>query len=83
MKDVIKKELLKLYKDGKKHDDQSIESFVDLVIDRMSDDLIDEVKTVLKKEFKDGTLKHIHIISPDYYLELKLKEAKQNYIFRS
>ena len=82
MNDKIKKELLKWYKDEKKHDIQSIETFVDLIITRTSDALIDEVKTVLKKEFKDGTLKHTHIISPDYYLELKLKESKQNF-FRS
>ncbi|GAH39738.1 unnamed protein product, partial [marine sediment metagenome] len=30
-------------------------------------------------EFGDGTLKHIHVISPEYYLDIKLKEAKQNF----
>ena len=82
MNDMIKKESLKWYKDKKKHDSQSIETFVDLIINRTLDALIDEVKTVLKKEFEDDTLKHNHVVSSDYYLELKLKEAKQNF-FRS
>ena len=82
MSDEIKKEVLRWYKDKKKHDSQSIESFVDLIINRTADALIDEVKTALKKEFEDGTLKHNHVVSSDYYLELKLKEAKQNF-FRS
>lgn len=79
MNDKIKKESLKWYKDKKKHDDQSIETFVEMIINRTSDDLINVVKTVLKKEFKDGTLKHNHVVSSDYYLDLKLKEAKQKF----
>ena len=79
MNDKIKKELLKWYKNEKNHTGQSIETFVDLIINRTLDALIDEVKTVLKKEFEDDTLKHNHVVSSDYYLELKLKEAKQNF----
>ena len=48
-------------------------------MNRTAEDLVDEVKTVLEKEFGDGTLKHNHVVSPEYYLDLKLKEAKQNF----
>jgi len=41
--------------------------------------LYSAVKTVLKKDFRDGTLKHNHVVSPEYYLELKLKEARRNF----
>jgi len=79
MKDNIKEEAIAWYENGENGTGQSIESLVDLIIDRTAEALVDEVKTVLKKEFGDGTLKHNHIISSEYYLELKLKEAKQNF----
>ena len=79
MKDKIKAEAIEWYGCIEKRTDQSIESFVELIIDRTVVALINDIKTVLKKEFKDGTLKHNHIISPEYYLDLKLKEAKQNF----
>ena len=79
MKDKIKAEAIEWYESIEKRTDQSIETLVELIIDRTVAALINDIKTVLKKEFKDGTLKHNHIISPEYYLELKLKEAKQNF----
>ena len=79
MKDKIKAEAIEWYGSIEKRNDQSIETLIDLIMDRTVVALIDEIKTVLKKEFKDCTLKHNHIISPEYYLELKLKEAKQNF----
>ncbi len=48
-------------------------------MDKTTEGLLEEVKKQLKNEFLTGTLKHDFIISPDYYLELKLKEAKQNF----
>ena len=77
MKDKIKAEAIEWHKSVENHNSQSIETLVDLIMDRTVLALINEVKTVLKKEFKDGTLKHNHVISPEYYLELKLKEVKQ------
>ena len=48
-------------------------------MDRTTDGIIEEIKKELQKEFHNGTLKHDFIISPEYYLELKLKEVKQNF----
>ena len=79
LKDRIKKEALEWYemeKNGEKH---SIEDLIDLVMTRTTEALVDEVKTILKKDFRDGTLKHNHIVSSEYYLELKLKEVKHNF----
>lgn len=77
MKDKIKAEAIEWYESVENRTGQSIETLVDSIMDRTVAALVDEVKTVLKKEFRDGTLKHNHVISPEYYLELKLKEAKQ------
>lgn len=76
--DNIKKEILACYKKKEKQDDKSIELFVDSVIEKVTDNVIEEVKKVLIKEFKDGTLSHNHVVSHEYYLELKLKEVKHN-----
>ena len=76
--DDIKKELVTLYKSRKKQKDKSIEMFADSIIERVTDAVIEEVEKILKKEFKDGTLKHNHVVSHEYYLELKLKEVKHN-----
>jgi len=74
----IKKELVTSYKNRKEQDDKSIEMFADSVIEKVTDNVIEEVKKVLKKEFKDKTLSHSHVVSHEYYLELKLKEVKHN-----
>ena len=79
MKDKIKREVLDWLENNDCDDDESIEGFVDLVMDKTTEGLLDEVKKQLKTEFQTGNLKHDFIISPDYYLELKLKEAKQNF----
>ena len=75
--DKIKVEAIEWYESVENRTSQSIGALVDLIMDRTVAALVDEVKTVLKKEFGDGTLKHNHVISPEYYLELKLKESKQ------
>jgi hypothetical protein len=75
----IKKEALAWYENVENHDSESIETFVDLVMDKTTEFLLEEIKKNLKDEFLNGNLKHNFIISPDYYLELKLKEVKQNF----
>ena len=79
MKDKIKEEAIEWYESVENRTGHSIEALVDSIMDRTAEALVDEVKTVLKKEFRDGTLKHNHVVSPEYYLELKLKEARQNF----
>ncbi|UCD14520.1 MAG: hypothetical protein JSW60_03630 [Thermoplasmatales archaeon] len=79
MKNQIKKEALEWYESVESHDDESIENFVDMVMDKTTDFLFEEIKKQFKDEFLSGNLKHNFIISPDYYLELKLKEVKQNF----
>ncbi|GAI11794.1 unnamed protein product, partial [marine sediment metagenome] len=66
----------------KKQDDKSIEMFADSVMERVTNAVIKEVEKVLRKEFKDGTLKHNHVVSHEYYMELKLKEVKHNLLKR-
>ncbi len=78
----IKKELVTLYKNRKKQNDKSIEMFVDSIMERVTDAVIKEVEKVLRKEFRDKTLSHGHVVSPEYYIELKLKEVKHNLLKR-
>jgi hypothetical protein len=79
MKNKIRKEAVQWFETNELTDSHSIETFVDLVMDKTTDVLLDEIKKQLKNEFINGNLKHDFIISPDYYLELKLKEVKQNF----
>jgi len=79
MKDDIIKEVLDWLEENECDDEEAIKSFINLVMDKTTESLLEEVKKQLKNEFEEGTLKHDFIISPDYYLELKLKEAEQNF----
>ncbi len=79
MKDDIIKEVLDWLEENECDDEEAIKSFINLVMDKTTESLLEEVKKQLKNEFETGTLKHDFIISPDYYLELKLKEAEQNF----
>jgi len=79
MKDNIIKEVLEWLEENECDDEEAIKSFINLVMDKTTESLLEEVKKQLKNEFETGTLKHDFIISPDYYLELKLKEAEQNF----
>lgn len=79
MKDDIIKEVLDWLEENECEDEETIKSFINLVMDKTTESLLEEVKKQLKNEFETGTLKHDFIISPDYYLELKLKEAEQNF----
>jgi len=76
MKDKILKEVLEWYDTHEEKPDVFIEDFIDMVIDKTADALFEEVKDGLKDEFEKGNLKHPFIISPEYYLYLKLKEIK-------
>ena len=75
MKEKKLQEVLEWYKSQGKNPD--IKDFVDIVINKTSDVIFDEIKTEFKSEFASGTLKHPFIISSDYYLDLKLKEIKE------
>ena len=79
MKDKIRNEVLEWYKNVENHDDKSMRTFIDRIIDETTDAIIEKIEKELQKEFRDGTLKHTFAGSPEYYLELKLKEAKQNF----
>ena len=79
MKNKIKREAMEWFHNTEDQNTQSIESLVDLVMDKTTDALFEEIKKELVTEFQNGNLKHDFIISPDYYLELKLKAVKQNF----
>ena len=79
MKNKITQEVLEWLEKNESDDNETLKDFVDLVMEKTTDGLLEEVKKQLKNEFEIGNLKHDFIISPDYYLELKLKEAKQNF----
>jgi len=79
MKDIIKKEALKWYENVESHNNESIENFVELVMEKTTDLLFEEIKKQFKDEFISGNLKHNFVISPDYFIELKLKAAKENF----
>ena len=77
MKDKILQEVLEWYES--QSENPYIGDFVNLVIDKTTDVIFDEVKNELKNEFASGNLKHPFVISSDYYLDLKLKEIKEKY----
>ena len=74
MKDKILREAKEWYESQKENPD--IGDFVDLVIDKTTDSVIDKVRQELENEFEIGNLEHPFIISSEYYLELKLKDIK-------
>ena len=77
MKDKILEEALQWYESQK--DKPDISDFVDLVIHKTTDAILDNIKNELKNEFDTGNLQHPFIISSDYYLDLKLKEIKEKF----
>ena len=80
MKAKILKEVIEWYNNHEDKNNVFIEDFVDLVIDKTADALVEEIKDGLEDEFAKGNLKHPFIISSDYYLYLKLKEIKHKFI---
>ena len=75
MKDKILREAKEWYDSQKENPD--IGDFVNLVIDKTTDSVIDKVRQELENEFEIGNLEHPFIISSEYYLELKLKDIKE------
>ena len=80
MKDKILKEVLDWCEKQDEKPNFYVEDFVDLVIDKTSEAIFEEIKDGLKNEFESGILKHPFIISDEYYLYLKLKEIKKKLI---
>ena len=82
MKDEIKKEALSWFENVSINDDESLGNFVDHIMDRTADALLEAMKRELRDEFQSGNLKHNMVISPEYFLELKMKEVKHNFTKR-
>jgi len=80
MKDKILHEAMEWYEKNGKNSDVYIGDFIDLILSKTTDAVLEEVKTELKNEFENGTLKHPFVISSDYYLELKFKEIKDKFM---
>jgi len=80
MKDKILKEVLEWCEKQEQKPNFYVEDFVDIVIDKTANLLVEEIKNELKNEFENGNLKHPFIISDEYYLYLKLKEIKNKII---
>lgn len=78
-REKILKEVINWYEQYKDKNNVYIEDFVDVIINKTTDVLFDEIKDELKYEFEKGNLKHPFIISDDYYLYLKLKEIKNKF----
>ena len=76
MKQKILKEALEWFEQHNDKKNIFVEDFIDMVVDKTTDALFDEINNGLKKEFENGNLKHPFIISNDYYLYLKLKEIR-------
>jgi hypothetical protein len=85
MKDKIFEEALEWYNKRSSETEVDLKEFVDLVINKTAKSIIDQVKNEFSEEFKNGNLKHNLFISSDYFLNLKLKDIKnqctQNYDF--
>jgi len=77
MRDKIKQVIIEAYENKEMQSEDVVDEFIDVVIDKASEFIFEELKKELKSEFVDGTLKHDFIISPDYYLDLKIKAIKE------
>lgn len=78
MKDRILDEAMKWYET--QENNPPIEDFIDLVINKTADSVMEHVQSELEQEFSNGNLKHPFFISNEYYLELKLKDIKNKYL---
>jgi len=78
MRDKIIKEALEWYEQQEKN--PNIEDFVNLVIGKTTDNVLDHIQKEFEEEFKKGVLEHPFFISSEYYLELKLKDVKNKYL---
>lgn len=80
MKNKIVKEALEWYENQRPDEEVNLEDFVDIVIDKTADSIFEKVKAELRNEFENGNLNHPFVISSDYYLDLKLKDIKNQCI---
>jgi hypothetical protein len=80
MKDKILKEIQDWYDKNVDNDEVFLDDFVEIVISKTADVLFEEIQDGFKEEFNKGNLKHPFVISPEYYLYLKLKEIKEKCI---
>jgi len=78
MREKIIKEALEWYE--KQDCNPDIEDFVDVVIGKTADTILDHIQSELQEEFDNGVLQHPFFISSEYYLELKLKDVKNKYL---
>ena len=77
MRDEIFKEALKWYDD--QNGNPNIEDFVNLIINKTTDKICENIKNELIVEFENGNLQHPFVISSEYYLDLKFKDIKNKY----
>ena len=80
MKDKLVKDITNWCEKQDKTPELYMDEFIDIVINKTANALLDELQTELKNEFESGNLKHPFIISNEYYLYLKLKEVKNKII---
>ena len=78
MKDKILTEAMKWYENQDQN--PAIEDFIDIVIHKTTESIMEHVRSELETEFTNGNLKHPFFISNEYYLELKLKDIKNKYL---
>jgi hypothetical protein len=80
MRDKILQEVIEWCEKQEEKPNLDMENFVDMVIDKTTNYLLERIKTELKNEFETGNLKHGLTISNDYYLYLKMKDLKNGFI---
>jgi len=76
MKEKIKKDIMNLYQEKNSDSDFKFEDLADIIIDKTTDALFEEIRIEFENEFKKGNLKQPLTISDEYYLHLKLKDIK-------
>ncbi len=74
MKTKIKKQAMELYNNNNQK--LEIEEIIDMIIDKTTDELLEQIQTEFNQEFELGNLKQPLSISNEYYLNLKLKDIK-------
>jgi hypothetical protein len=76
MKEKIKKDVLELFKEKNIDSNFNLEEITDVIIDKTTDALLEEIRNELENEFKTGNLNQPLTISDEYYLHLKLTDIK-------
>ncbi len=76
MKEKIKKDMMEWYQEKNNNSNFQLDEFADVIIDKTTDALFEEIRGELENEFKIGNLKQPLTISDEYYLHLKLTDIK-------